>query len=427
MAAGGVRARPGSTGAEDRAAPTPHAPATFVFAETGGDSFWRAVAPAKVLGAKTIAVPPRLMERAFTRPNQSTPLPWRIEAATIDGQRHTFPTMKAWKQFTASRPSIVLTSMRSVFPTVEGTVVWQRPDMARAALSLAMQDQGIRTVGETDDNYFATPNQNPFLRHVRFSDHERLQHARAFACQDALVFSTAQLRDIYRREIRSRLGKKHLPDMHVCRNHVPAADWPERAAHDGPLRVGFMGSLSHVWDISSLGYATFHAAHGLGCETVFIGYNPADPDANTNGWDPGEEWRSEKSRYVSGRWKQVVSTHIPWVAPADYHRAGLPLDIGIAPLRTDSFTLGKSDSKAVEYAISGVAAVLQNNSVYNTAGWVHEQNCLMASTQEDFAHAVVRLIRDRRLRYELVSAAQEYVANERSDAAIREEWGAALS
>lgn len=403
------------------------APATFIFAETGGDDWWRARAPAKVLGAKTIAVPPRLMKRAFTRPNSSTPLPWRVEVTTVDGQELSFSTMKAWKEFARTRPAVIPPSTRAVFPTVQGTVVWQRPDMPRAALSLAMQREGIRTVGETDDNYFADASQNLYLRHHKFTEKERLQHARALAIQDACVFSTAHLRDVYARELRDRVTKSFVPELHVCRNNAPLADWPERVERDGPLRVGFMGSSSHVWDIAALGYATFHAAHGLGCETVFIGYSPADPDANTVGWDPGEEYRSEQSRYQIGKWRQVVSTHIPWVAPSDYHREPLPLDIGIAPLRTNKFNLGKSDVKAIEYTISGAACVLQNMPVYNTAGWRHGVNCLMASTQEDFAHAVVRLVRDAKLRYELVSNAQAMIMEERSDEAIRREWGYALT
>jgi hypothetical protein len=103
------------------------------------------------------------------------------------------------------------------------------------------------------------------------------------------------------------------------------------------------------------------------------------------------------------------------------------LDIGIAPLRTNGFNLGKSDVKMVEGAISGVAMVCSNMPVFTSAGWVHERNCLMASTQEDFAHAVVRLIRDPKLRYELVAAAQELVMNERGDRQIQEEWGDAIS
>jgi hypothetical protein len=366
------------------------------------------------------------MQRAFTRPNSSTPLPWRIEVTTAEGQELTFSTMKAWKQFCASRPIVDRGSARAVFPTIEGAVVWQRPDMPRAALALAMQDQGVRTIAETDDNYFANPNQNIYLRHVRFSEPERTQHARAFALQNACVFSTAYLRDVYHRELRARAGKKNVPELYVCRNHVPAADWPERVERDGPLRVGFMGSLSHLWDVGSLGHASFHAAHGLGCETVFIGYTPSDPDSHTSGFDI-EEHRNDASRYQIGEWKKVVSKHIPWVASTEYHRAALPLDIGIAPLRTDAFNLGRSDSKLLEYTISGAAIVCQAHPVHRRGGWRHEETCLMGSTQEELAYAVVRLIRDSKLRYELVANAQAMVTDERGDRQIREEWTDAIS
>src|SRR5262245_8054465 len=137
MTATKTRERPGKTDAP------PAAPATFVWAQTGADDYWRTRAPARVLGAKTVVVPARVMHRAFTRPNSSTPLPWRIELATVDGQQHTFSTMKAWKQFCQQRPEYLPTSARSVFPKLEGTVVWQRPDLPRATLPLAMQEQAI--------------------------------------------------------------------------------------------------------------------------------------------------------------------------------------------------------------------------------------------------------------------------------------------
>jgi glycosyltransferase involved in cell wall biosynthesis len=422
QSAGGVRARPTQIGL-GKAAPT--APATFITAQVGSDDYWRSKGPAKVLGAKVITVPPKVMERAFTQPNRSTPLPWRLEVTTEDGTRHTFSTKKAWKEFAATRPRVVADSDAAVFPTVEGAVVWQRPDMVRAHLSFWMRDAGIRVIGETDDNYFAKADQNLFLRHNRFDEKERSQHARAFATQDACVFSTAHLRDIYYRELRARLGKRNLPDMHVCRNHVPASDWPERSERDGPLRVGFMGSSSHVWDVN-IAYAAFHAAKHHGAETLMVGYNPGDPDANTSGWDPGQEWRSEKSRAYSDKWSKVIDRHIPWIAPEEYHRAALPFDIGLCPLRTDSFCLGKSDVKMIELTISGAAGICQNMPVFNNAGWVHEETCLMATTYEDFAHATLRLMRDPKLRYELVANAQEYVAKERSDKQIKEEWGAAI-
>lgn len=404
----------------------PPAAATWIVAKGGADIYWRAEAPASAVGGKVIAVLEKDLVGAFATPNMRSEFPWSIHMRTPEGEVLSATSKTGWRRLAKAKQRY--TAMWSEFPAVEGTAVWTRPDIPRATLAYAMRDQGIRTVAEADDNYFAPVKQNLFLRHNGGGPEYRDRHARAMWSMDACVFSTAALRDIYRKEFRERFGKKNMPGMYVCRNSVPRSDWPTRDEGDGRLRVGYMGSPSHVWDVN-LAYAAFHAAREHGYETVMIGYNPADPDA---GLSPElkaneHEWRSAKSFAYQEKWSKVIGRHIPWVDPGEYHRAPLPLDIGIASILSDSFTLGKSDAKAVEYTISGAACVLQNNPVYNTAGWKHEVNCLMAATQEDFAYAVLRLAQDSKLRYELVSAAQEMVWNERNEETLREEWEEAIN
>jgi hypothetical protein len=89
--------------------------------------------------------------------------------------------------------------------------------------------------------------------------------------------------------------------------------------------------------------------------------------------------------------------------------------------------MGKSDAKCLEYGISGAAIICTNSGIYNTAGWKHEVNCLMANSVQEMAEATLRLIRDPGLRYELVTAAQEYIWNERNEDVMRAEWEAALA
>ncbi len=71
--------------------------------------------------------------------------------------------------------------------------------------------------------------------------------------------------------------------------------------------------------------------------------------------------------------------------------------------------------------------VCSNNPIYNSAGWKHEVNCLMGGSYRELATATVRLIRDPKLRYELVSAAQEMVSTERNEDVMRDEWMEAIA
>lgn len=399
--------------------------ATWIVAVGGNDVTWRAEWPAAAVGGKVMAVRTDEVNEVFTQPNNASPFPWRILGKLDDGTTRILDTAAAWGQLDKSR----LVSAWTDFPAHEGAAVWVRPDLARATLAKAMRMNGVRTIAETDDNYFSDARHNIFLRRGQTTDKIRLDHAKAMVSMDANVFSTRWLRDRYHKEYRRLFGDVGLPEMHVCRNHIPREMWPEQVPNYGPLRVGFMGSPSHLWDVHRA-YASFHAAKQLKCETVMIGFNPADPDPDT----PDEieldgetlQLRSEKSKTVRDKWQAVVDKHVRWIDPAEYHRVPLPLDIGIAPLRRNDNTLGKSDIKAIEYTVSGAAVVAESHPVFRSAGWVHEVNCLLASSQTEMARQTVRLIRDDALRRELVQNAREMVATERNEDVMKEEWDVAI-
>lgn len=402
--------------------------ASFYVLVGGNDIFWRVEAPAKAVGAKMTQISEEEAPKALLAPNKDTAFPWGIRVTKDDGTEAVIHTPIGWKRFTNKAPAIQ--GMSAFFPQHEGAAIFTRPTLSQAILAKAMRSQGIRTIAESDDNYFADKNMNLFMRQQDFNEETRDFHAKAFASHEACVFSTEWLRDRYYKEFRARFGKQGLPELHVCHNNIDLKMWPERIERNGPLRVGFMGSTSHVWDVN-LAYGAFHLAHEYGCETHFIGYNPANPDPNMPEDKivvDGEEvqMRSEKSKENIRKWKAVITKHTKWITPDEYHRASLPLDVGLCPLRSDDFTLGKSDVKAIEYTISGAAVICTNNPVYN-GFWKHEVNCLMANSPEEFGMATLRLIKDSKLRYELVTNAQEKVLKERGLPQMKWEWNAAIN
>lgn len=369
-----------------------------------------------------------LAAQVFTSPNESDIFPWSVTMHEPSGRQITLSTDVQWRDYAASSPEIVDHSTQ--FPRIEGSAVFTRPCIARATLAKAMRENGIRTIAETDDNYFCDPSLNLFLRTQGEVELATDQHAKAMASMDANIFSTRWLRDRYHKEYRARFGKQVRPEMHVCRNHIARDQWPTRIEGDGKVRVGFMGSTSHVWDIN-LAYPAFHAAHEMGAKTWMIGYSPSDPqpdvmDTFTDQDGNTVDLRSVKGREAIRKWGLIVDRHQRWIAPDEYHRAALPLDIGIAPLMVNDFTLGKSDVKLLEHTISGAASICSNHPIYNTSGWVHEKNCLMAGSPRELAEATIRLIRNPSLRSDLVAAAQDYVFNERSEVQMKKEWEAAV-
>lgn len=358
------------------------------------DYYWRCTAPAKVIGAKWVPIPEDGGPEgsgaggffAVTQPNEDTAFPWQLEPQPF-------------------------------YPTVEGSaVVWTRPDPTRSIHALAMKEyHGVRTVAEVDDNYLSDTKFNIYMKSNGFGPKEREQHLKAVASMDAAIFTTTWLKDTYRQAIRKTFPNMPHPDMFVCGNHLFLEDWPERIEQDGPLRVGWMGSASHLWDVDHIWGAMMHA--GLeGCERVMIGFNPAEPE------HPVE---TKKSLFKTQQWRKAVDRFVPWVKLDGTSRLSLPLDIGFCPLLYNDFTLGKSDIKAVETTISGAAVIAQNHPVYNR-NWTHEETCLLAGSPAEFVDCLRRLIKDSVLRRELVENAQAYVREERNIETHAGEWREAV-
>ncbi len=288
-----------------------------------------------------------------------------------------------------------------------------------------MRELGILTVAEVDDNYLSNPNLNIFMRQSGYRKEDQEAHARAMASMDRVVFSTELLRDIYWAHFKQMFGvkDKHLPEPFVCRNNIDVNDWPEPISREGPLRVGWMGSPSHVWDVN-LAWPALRHAQNLGCETVVIGFDPTRP----NGALIGETWegQSHASAKRIAQWKEVRYRYIGWTPPSDYHRAALPLDIGLCPLKDTVHTRGKSDAKFLEYSISGAAVIAQDTPVYSRT-IRHGETGLLVKDAEEMAWAVDLLVHDEPLRMSLVNAARRYVYEERGLKQLQAEWGAALS
>lgn len=386
--------------------------------------------PASAVGGKVIKIQEDELSRAVLGPNDDTAFPWHM---ILDGEkianRSEFDALAAKGGSHTGGP---------VFPTLEGTVVFTRPDPQRATLGLVMASLGYLTVAEADDLYLAPAEQNLFTRVNNADESTRDWHARSMVSFARCVFSTQWLRDRYHREFKTRFRNERrsghvLPELFVCRNNIPRDQWPTPIERDGPLRVGFMGSPSHIWDVDEA-HAAFETAKHYGCETWMLGYSPGHLDKNPNEpetitLDDGtvHDARSKESRAAEADWRRVIDRYVPWTKPDIYHRQAIPFDIGVAPLIYNDFTSGKSDVKNVEYTISGAVSVCANLPAYNMAGWKHGVNCLMANHPTEYARAVQTLIRDRPMREELLAAAREMVWNERSEVQLKAEWSEALA
>lgn len=347
------------------------------------DISWRVTTPARVIGANTCLVPPDQYP-VFLAPHDFHPFPW---SATDEGDFE--------------------------WPAHEGTAIWTRPDPNQSKHIWAMTLHGIPTCAEVDDNYLSDPKLNLFMKVHGYDKAGQDEHRRSMGLADRVICSTRWLADRYYKELKKAFGWK--PDVRVCRNHVDLAEWPERDEGDGRLRVGWMGSAQHARDIK-LAFGAMAYARMNGCEVILMGHDVRDKQGVTH----------RRGREGCDAWASVITRHVPWIDPSEYHRRALPFDIGLAPLELNDHTLGKSDIKAIEYAMSGAVPVLQSHPVY-TAEWRHNETCLMAGSPWEFKDCVRELVNSRSLRERLVSGAQQYVREERSNEAIKREWGEAVA
>lgn len=380
----------------DRPATSTTAPSTWYAVQGGNDLTWRVTSPARLLGGKVNLIDEQGGYYALTQPNDDSDFKWGLELTYVGGLKEEIWSDEKWTQVCEARRQV--TDCRQVYRDHEGVAVWTRPDICRATHAKAMREQhGFRTVAELDDNYLTDPKFNYFMTANKWSKSDRLDHMKAIASMDAIIVSTEYLRDEYWKELRKQFGKSLKPEIHVCANHIDEEYVVEPIQSDR-LRVGYMGSDSHLWDIE-LARPALTWAYEQGCEIVLIGFNP--------------------------KWRDIEYTHIPWQLPETYRRQALPLDIGLAPIVMNRHTLGKSDIKAMEYLLSGAAPLLQNNLVYNRT-FVAGETALFAGGPSEFLEQTKQLVNSRHLREHIVNQGQQYIQRERMLLDHKHEWETAV-
>jgi glycosyltransferase involved in cell wall biosynthesis len=373
-----------------------------------GDLSWRVTGPAEAIGAKLQLIPEEFGTDLFW-PNSGSHFPWHMQVTDEAGASELITSKEAWLGIANERRR--LTDQRAIYPAHEGrSAVFTRPLSWLAVHMLQLRKQGIRVVTEVDDYYLSPNRLSVMMSTDKTSEDSKDAHARSTCSGDAIIFSTEKLRDLYHKGFRKHFGKdaKYVPEFFVCRNHVDEKYIPTPIKSDGPIRVGYMGSDSHVWDVELI-YPALAAAKQMGCEIYFIGIDPKslNPKWQTMKWN----------------WAALDYKHIPWTL--DFRGTALPLDIGLAPLLVNEHTLGKSDIKAIEYALSDAACVAQNCEVYSRT-LKHGEHVLLAGSPTQFITHTIQLIEDENLRRRLVDNTRQYINEERLLSKNKREWEEAV-
>lgn len=263
-------------------------------------------------------------------------------------------------------------------------------DKATALHGLMMKQEGLRCLVEVDDNYLIHPGKRVLDRsgwsmEVGGKESSRNGHRWIAEHADGVIVTTPWLADRYR---------KVNPNVYVCPNGVDPPDWPEpEKPDDGILRILWSAGPSHDIDIPLAARAMEWASRQKDVEVYVAGLE--------TGWDFAKTY--------------------PWLGELDLYRK-LPqgFDIGIAPVRQTAHGMGRSDLKALEYAMGTVCPVMSDLAPYDA--WKDGENCLKAKDAKGFYKAIRRLVENRDEVKQLADAARSYVLKERTAQVQRSYW-----
>ena len=239
-------------------------------------------------------------------------------------------------------------------PRFRGDVaIWQfLGDQQRSRIAWSWQQKGHRTLMDVDDNYLRSVpkhlmKKSPWRPTIREAlelkaagvgtGYSNEAHRRDTQWLDGIICSTDYLADEY---------YQFNDNVWVCPNSIDPVDWQHEREESDVLRIGYYASGSHMnIDTPLVTEALKWAVRQEGVEIVEIGAtNPA--------------WSFKK-------------TTRPWASDLVEARKHLfSIDIGIAPLVKNRWSEGKSDVKALEYAMAGVMPIVQGNvSPYEPWAW----------------------------------------------------------
>lgn len=270
---------------------------------------------------------------------------------------------------------------------VGDTAIWQfLGDDGRSRIALQMRRQGLRTLMEVDDTYlkFAPPLYGKAGAWTRThaeavangTGYSVEMHRKVVPQMDGIIVSTPYLADLY---------DEYNDHVYICPNSVDPSDWNVERTESDVLRIGYYGSPSHLRDWPRVKKAMKWAVRQKDVEVITVGFRPP-------GW---------------------TGKALPWNDRILEGRAGLgQLDVGIAPLTQNAWANGKSDLKAVEYAMAGVLPVVEDSPPY--APWVDMGWPYCPGTPDEWDDVIKDIVQNRDRVKAQAAEAKAYVLAERT-------------
>lgn len=298
-----------------------------------------------------------------------------IEEAAFEGDSRALDQPAATElveaQMEQTQPSVVVASR------LGHSAVWR-------ALYAAARRRGVPILFHIDDDIFDLPAVLGIERYRLGRNPKRQQALQEGLSKADLILATTPV-------LAERLVAEFGAERVVALEFGTAGNSPQpRGARSdrGGLAIGYMGSASHDHDLAMVAPALNSISADYDqVRIILFGSIAEQPSA----------------KLLHGR----VERHGPVQRdyPAFLRRlAELGFDIGLAPLRDNSFNRAKTATKWVEYAEAGVPTLVSRVAPYMP---IAEAGATLAVRPDQWEPALRRLIADPQLRADLVRRADE--------------------
>jgi glycosyltransferase involved in cell wall biosynthesis len=224
---------------------------------------------------------------------------------------------------------------------------------------------------------------------------------------DLVVVSTSRLRE--------RLLRLN-PCVAVIPNTLPRSllkDVPHPSAVTDMITIGYMGTATHQKDFNMIKLPLLQLLYKYSDRVRLEIVGALSDTSDLNMLPNTKILNPDKSSRYDEFW--------PWM------RANLHWDFGLAPLKTDSFTICKSDIKFLDYAALGISGVFSRHPAYMDTVVDGINGLLAYDTPQAWFGVMERLVLDGDLRERMARSAFEQLGDSRTTESAAHLWEEVLT
>lgn len=281
---------------------------------------------------------------------------------------------------------------------------------------------------EADDNLKSLPPRSGYYQVFGNGRPNTVRFQRAARAADFLILSTEDLREVYAKEnLRAVVCPNAIEDKtfeaYCARFPSSYCESPKRV---GQIRVGYVGSMSHVGDVATIVKPLQKVMDERPqVRAVFYGQDLRGLFARQY-WSRMSFGGATAARATEN---QMPSLYGQSLMPRYYEAlANLDLDIGLAPLERHIFNRSKSNVKVLEYSMAGVPVVATRYGPYEAYGRESPDGIVTVAPDDGRAwvRAVLALVDDGALRKALVDTSRSFIREKYVMSAVLPKWRAGV-